>query len=242
MPVAAQPRGPCVCDHKGAAGSVRLLVVAADDVLGQAVQLGFADEVGAEVAVAEPSASGISQAIEDFRPDVVMVWLQGASDGDADLIQAACAHAGRTPVLVLADDLPREAASALLVPGIAGYILTAGGMREVARALQAVVAGGLGAGGMGEALARFRLGKRIGALPPLNERQEAILSMICEGLSYRQIASRLFVSPSLVRKEVRRLLDLARARNRVELMARMSDPGQESRPAATKEQARKMKP
>ena len=203
---------------------MRLLVVAAGDVLRRAVQLGLADEVGAEVAVAEPSASEISQAIEGFRPDVVMVWLQGAGERDADLIQVACTLAGRRPVLVLADDLPRQAASALLVPGIVGYILTAAGMREVGRALRAVVAGGLGAGGMGEALARFGLGKRPGALAGLSGRQEAILSMMCEGLSYREIARRLFVSPSLVRKEVRHLLDLARVRNRVELIARMSDP------------------
>lgn len=208
---------------------MRLLVVAHEGVLAQAVQLGFADEVGAEVALADPSASGISQGVRDFRPDVVMVCLQGASGGDADLLQIACAHAGRTPVLVLAYDLPREAALALLVPGIAGYILTAAGMREVARAVRTVVAGGLGAGGMGEALARFRLGKRIGVLPPLSERQEAILGMMCEGLTYAQIARRLFVSPSLVRKEVQRLLDLARVRNRVELMARMSGPGQQSK-------------
>jgi len=205
---------------------VRVLLVAAESVLRQAVQLGLSEAADAEVEVVEPSPDQISQAVEGFGPDVLLVWLQDASENGGSLADLACRLAGDRPVLVLAADLPRHTARTLLVPGIAGYILTAGGTQEIARALRRVVAGGLGAGGMREGLARFRLEKPQRMLPSLSERQGAILGMVCQGLSYREIGRRLSVSPSLVRKEVRQLLELARARSRVELIARMGDGGE----------------
>ncbi|HHY95395.1 MAG TPA: hypothetical protein GX513_10365, partial [Firmicutes bacterium] len=49
--------------------------------------------------------------------------------------------------------------------------------------------------------------------------------MISDGLTYREIACRLSVSPSVVVKEAGRLFQLMRARNRVELVARAEAMG-----------------
>lgn len=162
---------------------------------------------------------GIENRVRSFAPDVVLVSLPDGGDSYAGFVQSTCSIADRRPVIVLAPGPPRRGDSGLLAPGIAGYILTAAGLEEVVKAVTAVLIGGLGVGGMGKALERFQPADRSRCFPALSDRQAVILRLMADGLNYKEIAERLYVSQSVVKKDVRKMLQAVGVQNHVGLLA-----------------------
>lgn len=203
------------------ADRLRLLLVAEDNVMRHAAVTAFSDVAGFEVEATDPVVDGIAQALSGQMFDVVLLWLQSTRGDREALVRAACSAAPETRVLIMVPEARQLAARTALLPGVAGCILSDAGWEQVVRALRAVAATRGGAGRKQELVRGFTVDECAAEIPPLTARQEAVLKMISDGLTYKQIASRLSVSPSVVVKEAANLFQLMRARNRVELVARV---------------------
>jgi DNA-binding NarL/FixJ family response regulator len=198
----------------------RVLLVAAEDVLRHAALAALSSATGLEVVASDPAPDRVRQAMVSSAPDVVLVWLESTGAEQVAVAQSVCSVVGEVPVVLMAAELRHLAAAAWLLPSVAGYVTTAAGWEEVVRALKAVARGKRGFDQMREVVLVSGFPDAQAKFPVLSQRQVAILRMISDGLTYREIAQRLSVSPSLVARETGRLFRAMRARNRVGLVAR----------------------
>jgi LuxR family maltose regulon positive regulatory protein len=67
--------------------------------------------------------------------------------------------------------------------------------------------------------------KQIGLVEPLSEREVEVLRLVCAGLSNRNIASRLFISPGTVKTHIHNIYGKLGVQNRIQAAARAKELG-----------------
>ncbi|MCE3556503.1 response regulator transcription factor [Pseudonocardia sp. RS11V-5] len=160
---------------------------------------------GVAVRAAVPPADALAAA-RALRPQVVLVdadagpaALQAVETLAAALPELPVVGTGTGPELVL--DVVRA--------GATGYVLRTD--PALAEVLRAAAAGGPAFGeGLAEraldAAARAHGGAADAATPRLTERESEVLRLVVEGLTARQIATRLVLSPRTVENHIQRTL------------------------------------
>ncbi|MEV0361968.1 LuxR C-terminal-related transcriptional regulator [Nocardia fusca] len=149
-----------------------------------------------------------------WRPDLVLLDAAGAPLPETSAVVARLRSADRAPLI------------ALLVPH--------GGPRVEAEYADAVLAADQGAHAVVRALEVLASGVLVAARPPrrepepgagpevrqrlstLTEREREILVLIVDGLSNREVGSRLFISPDTVKEHVSRILAKLEVASRIE--------------------------
>lgn len=211
---------------------VRVLVVDSHPVLRGVVRMACGSTADLEV-VAE--AGGVAQAIEAAAasdPDVVVLDLE-LSDGDGtDVIRELQSMGSTARALVLTDRTNGAAVLACLRLGVAGFVDKSTGIRTIGTAIRRV--------GRGERvidreleqaavmeLGRFARQSREGAemAASLTRRELEILELISSGLTMRQVATRLGISPRTVETHVAKLYRKLAVRTRVQAVARAASLG-----------------
>lgn len=152
-----------------------------------------------------PRLPGVEVARELVRHDrTVRILVLSASGEQEDVLEAV--KAGATGYLVksasreeLVDAVGRTAVGdPVFTPGLAGLVL--GEFRRIATDSRPPTA---------------RAGP---AVPRLTDRETEVLRMVAKGLSYKQIAERLFLSHRTVQNHVQNTLNKLQLHNRVELV------------------------
>ncbi len=137
-------------------------------------------------------------------PEMLFLILAGSED-DENLLEAVCAGASgflpdRTPPLVLLEAIRELKAG--------GSPVNARTARRLFQVLQYPV--------LSEGPGIYRFSGRARPLHRLSKRENEILRWLAEGLLYKEIAAKLFISPETVRKHVYHIYEKLQVSNRVE--------------------------
>lgn len=157
-----------------------------------------------------------------LRPDVAVVDFRLPDMTGAELCARIRARSPKTAVVVLSTYLSEEVVRTSMDSGAAAYITKAAGLAEVRTVLHQIAVDGGSPNRESVSAIVHRLftaaqgGADHGALTP---RQEAVLSLAAEGLTYARIAERLGISQSTVRFHIQVAKDRLGARSKTELVS-----------------------
>jgi DNA-binding NarL/FixJ family response regulator len=184
-------------------------------------------EAGYEVVATASDGAQAVRVLGAARPDVVVLDLNLPDMSGVEVTVALRAADPAVRVLVLSASGEQQDVLDAVKAGAAGYLLKSAARAEFLDAVQrtadgdAVFTPGLAALVLGE----FRRLAAVPAaapgdpeVPRLTERETEILRMVATGLSYKQIASRLFLSHRTVQNHVQNILGKLQLHNRVELV------------------------
>jgi DNA-binding NarL/FixJ family response regulator len=166
------------------------------------------------------------------RPDVVLMDLRLPGLPGVEATAAILAADPDVRVLILSASGEHADVLAAVKAGASGYLVKSASAAELLEALERTARGepvftpGLAGLVLGE-FRRIAAGGRAGAeqganpgtstAPTLTEREAEILRMVAKGLTSRQIATRLTLSPRTVENHVQNTLRKLQLHNRVEL-------------------------
>ena len=184
-------------------------------------------EAGCEVVATAADGAAALRVAAAARPDVVVLDLQLPDMSGVEVTRGLRAAHPAARVLVLSASGEQQDVLDAVKAGAVGYLLKSAARPEFLDAVRrtadgdAVFTPGLAALVLGE----FRRLAAVPAaapgdpeVPRLTERETEILRMVATGLSYKQIASRLFLSHRTVQNHVQNILGKLQLHNRVELV------------------------
>ncbi len=201
--------------------AIRILLVDGHHIVRQGIRLLLEREGDLQVMGEASTGREALAAIEEARPDVVVLDAQLPDMAGAEVCRhIAARHPGLATVILTT---LRDEASVLscVRAGARGYLLKDADLPDLTRTIRAVhqgdavlhprVAGIV----MGELR---RCPSPSGSETALSPREEEILRLAAEGLTNRQIGERLFLSTSTIKVHMSRMMDRLGAGNRAALV------------------------
>lgn len=174
------------------------------------------------------------------RPDVVVLDLQIPELGGVEVTQQLVEADESVRVLILSASGEHEDVLAAVKAGAAGYLVKSASGEEFVDAVRrtadgdAVFTPGLAGLVLGE-YRRLADTPKVEepAVPQLTERETEVLRLVAKGLSYKEIAERLYLSHRTVQNHVQNTLRKLQLHNRVELVryamqAGLDDPANDN--------------
>lgn len=205
---------------------LQLFVVEDDPLLRQHLVALLDGEPSMKLLGSAGSAEEALKALEGVNPEVMLVDLGLPGLTGIELI-AALKEKKEAPLMMahtVFDD--RENVLSAIKAGASGYVLKGTAPRELVEALHALKAGG---SPMSPRIARAVLRElQVRPTPepdPLSPRERQILKLVDEGLTYKQIAERLCVSPHTVHSHIKNIYDQMQVRSRNEALAKARSKG-----------------
>jgi len=203
---------------------IRILVVDDHPVVREGLVAILEDEAEFEIAGAVGSAEEAIAAAGRRHPDIVLLDLELPDVGGIDAIPRLAAAAPEARVVVLTAYDTEERVLGALRAGARGYLLKGATGDEIARAIREVHAGGshLAARVAGKVVAQVRT---PGRTTTLTQRERAVLRLVADGLSSKQIAGRLRITERTVKFHVGSILNKLGAENRAQAVAEAARRG-----------------
>src|SRR5580704_18292026 len=182
-------------------------------------------EAGYDVVATATDGAQALRVAAAARPDVVVLDLGLPDAPGVDVTRGLLAACPGARVLVLSASGEQQDVLDAVKAGALGYLLKSAARPEFLDAVRrtadgdAVFTPGLAALVLGEfrRLAAAPAGDGADA-PRLTERETEILRMVATGMSYKQIATRLVLSPRPVQNHVQNTLGKLHLHNRIELV------------------------
>ncbi|MGB3339030.1 MAG: response regulator transcription factor [Devosia sp.] len=147
---------------------------------------------------------------EEQNPDVVLMDINLPELSGLDAIELFRERLPRTRLLMLSMHDSREYISTAVLYGAAGYILKDVPPAEIISAIEAVAANGsYFSSGVTEAL--LQKGQKQSAVVPLTTREQAVLLLLAQGRSNKDVAGELDISVRTVethRKNIKKKLGI----------------------------------
>jgi DNA-binding NarL/FixJ family response regulator len=179
-------------------------------------------EAGFDVVATAGEGAQALRIAAAVRPDVVVLDLQLPDISGVEVTRGLQAAYPAARVLILSASGEHRDVLDAVKAGATGYILKSASRAEL---LDAVQRTGLGDAVFSPGLAGLVLGefRRLATdpapdTPRLTDREAEILRMVGTGLSYKQIAERLFLSHRTVQNHVQNTLTKLHLHNRVDLV------------------------
>ena len=215
-----------------------LRVLVADDhpVFRDGLRLTLQTAPGLEFAGEVASGTDAVRAVDELRPDVVLMDLQMPGMNGIDATRRIASEHPGTAVLVLTMLEDDQSVVAALSAGARGYLLKGSSRADILSAIEAVARNhavfgpGVAERVMGH-LAAGRGGAEV-AFPELTSREREVLALIATGHNNPAIAAKLFLSAKTVRNHVSNILTKIGAADRSEAIVRAREAGlvREDRP------------
>jgi DNA-binding NarL/FixJ family response regulator len=218
--------------EKRASRAARVLVVEDHPVLRGVVRLACEHTPGLELAGEVEDGQGALDALGELRPDVVVLDLSlpGELQG-LDVARRIRAEANGTRILILTGRSDEQAIFDSIRAGADGFLEKTAGVRFIAVALLRVAAGERVFTPEQERIALYELGRArqaresSGVRASLTDRELEILELLALGLSVKQVATRLRLSPRTVETHIAKLYRKLGARNRVQAVSKAAALG-----------------
>ncbi len=202
--------------------SIRVLLVDDHELTRAGVRLVIDRCPDLDLVAEADSYASAAQAIEEQRPDVVVLDLMLPDGEGLDLAEVVRQHSADTKLLALSANQTHEWADRALKAGCAGCLDKGAGVAEVASAIRAVH-GGRTVINVSQAAALFRDSSHA-AVPmaptvptALSQREQEVLGCIARGLTNQQAADEMFLSVKTVETYRSRLTRKLGLRGRSEL-------------------------
>ena len=213
-------------------GPVRVLVVDPHPVLRGVIRMACASTADLEVVAEAGDVREALEAATEHDPHVVVLDLD-LGDGDGiEVIRGLGSAGSSAAVLVLTDRTHGTAVLECLRLGVQGYVDKSTGIRTVGSAIRRVARGERVVDRELEQAAVMELGRfarqareRSEVASTLTRRELQILEMISGGLTMRQVATRLGISPRTVETHVAKLYRKLAVRSRVQAVAKAASLG-----------------
>lgn len=186
------------------------------------------EEAGFEVVA---TAADGTEAVTRFpaaRPDVLVLDLQIPSPDGVAVTAEVVRQDPRVRVLILSASGEQQNVLEAVKAGATGYLVKSASRAELVDAVRRVARGDtvFTAGLAGLVLGEYRrlsgaLARRPGReddTPRLSDRETEVLRLVAKGMSYKQIAERLFLSHRTVQNHVQNTLRKLQLHNRVQLV------------------------
>jgi DNA-binding NarL/FixJ family response regulator len=217
-------------DRRHAAGRrdcavIRVVVVDDHPIVRQGLVSVLDDEADFDVVGAAGSAEEALALVERERPDVALLDLElPGLDGVAALPGLLAARSGLRVLVFTAYDQDERVFGALQA-GAAGYLLKGASTAEIAAAVRTVHRGESYLAPRVAAKVVGRLGAPRAARGRLSERERAVLRLIADGQSNKQIARGLSITERTVKFHVTSIFQKLGADNRAQAVALAAEQG-----------------
>ena len=190
-------------------------------------------EIANQVGITERAVQKIvsdleaDQAIARFpaaRPRVVVLDLQIPGPNGVEVTRTVLEHDPSARVLILSASGEQDDVLQAVKAGATGYLVKSASREELVDAVRRVAAGdsvftpGLAGLVLGEFRRMADPASQEKGHPELTERETEVLRLVAKGLSYKQIAERLFLSHRTVQNHVQNTLRKLQLHNRVQLV------------------------
>ena len=168
-------------------------------------------------------------AIDEFRmsrPDVVLLDIRLAQDSGLEVLDSILDDDPEARVLMLSSFDDDEYVERSLRAGALGYVLKGDSDAQLVSAIEAVAGGHRALSpGVAEQLVELMLSPSQQQGPEFEEVDRAILRMLSDGASNGQIASKLFMSDSTVKRRIRSIFNRLGVTRRAEAAAEAARRG-----------------
>jgi DNA-binding NarL/FixJ family response regulator len=210
-----------------AAQDARITVMVVDDhpMWREGVARDLTEAGFSVVATASNGTEALSRA-RAVRPQVVVLDLQIPAPNGVEVTAALVKDDPAVRVLILSASGEQEDVLEAVKAGATGYLVKSASRSELVSAVSRVAEGDtvFTPGLAGLVLGEYRRLSDAPAasadpdLPRLTERETEVLRLVAKGLSYKQIAARLFLSHRTVQNHVQNTLRKLQLHNRVQLV------------------------
>ena len=180
-------------------------------------------EAGFEVVATADSVTTATTVARAVRPEVVLMDMQLPDGTGAQATAGVLATSPSSQVLVLSASEERDHVLEAVKAGASGYLVKSARREELVAAEKATAEGkavftpGLAGLVLGEFRRIAKEPARTAHAPALTERETEVLRYVAKGLTSKQIAERLHLSPRTVENHVGSTLRKLHLGNRVEL-------------------------
>jgi DNA-binding NarL/FixJ family response regulator len=201
--------------------ATRVMVVDDHPMWRDAVERDLQDNGFDVVGVAATGGEALAR-LPACRPDVVVLDLQIPAPNGVEVTAEVIRQNPAARVLILSASGEQDDVLAAVKAGATGYLVKSASRTELLDAVRRVAQGDtvFTPGLAGLVLGEYRRLSEPAAdsgRPTLTERETEVLRMVAKGLSYKQIADRLFLSHRTVQNHVQNTLRKLQLHNRVEL-------------------------
>jgi len=146
--------------------------------------------------------------VRELEPDLALL---DASLPDLDTLELVRRIGSGTRIVVYSGDNDPVHARAALAAGAVAYVLKAGSLDQLRRAVQAAAAG--------KTFVDPQLERRRTDRPELTVRERQVLALLAEGLANDEIAGQLAISSPTVRTHTKNAMEKLQASTRTEAVA-----------------------
>jgi DNA-binding NarL/FixJ family response regulator len=181
------------------------------------------DEAGCQVVGTAGDGAAAVRIANATRPDVVLMDLQLPQLSGVEATRQIIEAHPETKVLVLSASGEPEDVLEAVKAGATGYLVKSASAAELLDAVHRTAVGDpvFTAGLAGLVLGEFRRMSTAGPVQDdvkLTERETEVLRLVAKGLTYKQIAERLFLSHRTVQNHVQNTLNKLHLHTRYELV------------------------
>lgn len=204
------------------ASPIRVMVVDDHPMWRDAVERDLAQAGFDVVGVASTGKEAVAR-FPAARPQVVVLDLQIPAPNGVEVTRTVLEYDPSARVLILSASGEQADVLEAVKAGATGYLVKSASSKELVAAVRTVAEGGtvFTPGLAGLVLGEFRRmaepTEAVDEASELTERETEVLRMVAKGLSYKQIAERLFISHRTVQNHVQNTLRKLQMHNRVEL-------------------------
>jgi DNA-binding NarL/FixJ family response regulator len=210
----------------------RVLVVGGHPVIVGVVRLACDASPNLELVADTDRRTAVPGLVRDEDPDVVVLDLDLPGSDIPELFLSVHAGQDGPAILALSDRSDGVTVLNALRGGARGFVVKADGLRSIGDAIERVAAGESVIDPSHDLAARTELGRvarraraHSGVAGPITPRERQVLPLLAEGLTMRQIGSRLGLSPRTVESHVAKLYRKLGVRTRVQAVARAAQVG-----------------
>ena len=200
---------------------IRLLIIDDHEMVREGLKAMLVAEPDFEIVGDAANAEQALELIERLRPDVVLLDIRLPGVSGIDLCSNVTSLYPQTAVIILTTFAEESLVAQCIQAGARGFIVKDIERFDLKRSIRAVARGEavIDSKVAVAVLAQLRRAPQVSQEPfpePLSTQQIVILRLIAQGLSSREIATRLYLSENTVKGYVQEILHRLGVKNRTE--------------------------